>query len=141
MAVLKRLNQNGHKVQASLGDIQNLVWCCSVVPRNLPRMYVQDWAQSPAQQEGAVRNGCVLMCWCLGSLGPKENTIVTPGVSTRSESVCCEQCHSSCPYLCSRALRPPGWLPQWHCGVRVVSSRKLVGFISAIPANIHIYDT
>ncbi|OWK14952.1 hypothetical protein Celaphus_00001395, partial [Cervus elaphus hippelaphus] len=38
------------------------------------------------------------------------------------------------------ALRPPGWLPQWHCGVRVVSSRKLVGFISAIPANIHIYD-
>ncbi|EHB09268.1 Glycylpeptide N-tetradecanoyltransferase 1 [Heterocephalus glaber] len=38
------------------------------------------------------------------------------------------------------ALRPPGWLPQWHCGVRVVSSRKLVGFISAIPASIHIYD-
>uniref|UniRef100_A0A674GGY8 Glycylpeptide N-tetradecanoyltransferase n=1 Tax=Taeniopygia guttata TaxID=59729 RepID=A0A674GGY8_TAEGU len=30
------------------------------------------------------------------------------------------------------ALRPPGWLPQWHCGVRVVSSKKLVGFISAI---------
>lgn len=40
-----------------------------------------------------------------------------------------------------RALRPPGWLPQWHCGVRVVSSKKLVGFISAIPATIHIYDT
>uniref|UniRef100_A0A8C5VIT1 Glycylpeptide N-tetradecanoyltransferase n=1 Tax=Microcebus murinus TaxID=30608 RepID=A0A8C5VIT1_MICMU len=39
------------------------------------------------------------------------------------------------------ALRPPGWLSQWHCGVRVVSSRKLVGFISTIPANIHIYDT
>uniref|UniRef100_A0A8C5Y5J8 Glycylpeptide N-tetradecanoyltransferase n=1 Tax=Microcebus murinus TaxID=30608 RepID=A0A8C5Y5J8_MICMU len=39
------------------------------------------------------------------------------------------------------ALRPPGWLPEWHCGVRVVSSRKLVGFISAIPANIHVYDT
>ncbi|XP_038202471.1 LOW QUALITY PROTEIN: glycylpeptide N-tetradecanoyltransferase 1-like [Arvicola amphibius] len=39
------------------------------------------------------------------------------------------------------ALRPPGWLPRWPCGVRVVSSRKLVGFISAIPANIHIYDT
>ncbi|XP_019379078.1 PREDICTED: glycylpeptide N-tetradecanoyltransferase 1 [Gavialis gangeticus] len=39
------------------------------------------------------------------------------------------------------ALRPPGWLPQWHCGVRVVSSKKLVGFISAIPATIQIYDT
>uniref|UniRef100_A0A3B3ZBL3 Glycylpeptide N-tetradecanoyltransferase 1 n=1 Tax=Periophthalmus magnuspinnatus TaxID=409849 RepID=A0A3B3ZBL3_9GOBI len=34
------------------------------------------------------------------------------------------------------ALRPPGWLPQWHCGVRVNSNQKLVGFISAIPANI-----
>lgn len=39
-----------------------------------------------------------------------------------------------------RALRPPGWLPQWHCGVRVNSNQKLVGFISAIPANIRIYD-
>ncbi|XP_067412345.1 glycylpeptide N-tetradecanoyltransferase 1 isoform X1 [Emydura macquarii macquarii] len=39
------------------------------------------------------------------------------------------------------ALRPPGWLPQWHCGVRVITSKKLVGFISAIPATIHIYDT
>ncbi|XP_030055809.1 glycylpeptide N-tetradecanoyltransferase 2 isoform X3 [Microcaecilia unicolor] len=38
------------------------------------------------------------------------------------------------------ALRPPGWLPQWHCGVRVSSNKKLVGFISAIPANIYIYD-
>ncbi|XP_078385989.1 glycylpeptide N-tetradecanoyltransferase 1 [Cetorhinus maximus] len=38
------------------------------------------------------------------------------------------------------ALRPPGWLLQWHCGVRVVSNKKLVGFISAIPANIQIYD-
>lgn len=26
------------------------------------------------------------------------------------------------------------WLSQWHCGVRVVSSWKLVGLISAIPA-------
>lgn len=39
-----------------------------------------------------------------------------------------------------RALRPPGWLLQWHCGVRVSSNKKLVGFISAIPANIRIYD-
>ncbi|KAG8138923.1 putative Glycylpeptide N-tetradecanoyltransferase protein, partial [Naja naja] len=34
-----------------------------------------------------------------------------------------------------------GWLPQWHCGVRVSSNRKLVGFISAIPAHIRIYDS
>uniref|UniRef100_A0A1A8MHX2 Glycylpeptide N-tetradecanoyltransferase n=2 Tax=Nothobranchius TaxID=28779 RepID=A0A1A8MHX2_9TELE len=39
------------------------------------------------------------------------------------------------------ALRPPGWLPQWHCGVRVSSNRKLVGFISAVPADIRICDT
>ncbi|KAE8575361.1 hypothetical protein XENTR_v10003808 [Xenopus tropicalis] len=38
------------------------------------------------------------------------------------------------------ALRPPGWLPQWHCGVRVITSKKLVGFISAVPASMHIYD-
>lgn len=38
------------------------------------------------------------------------------------------------------ALTPPGWLPQWHCGVRVSSNKKLVGFISAIPAKIKIYD-
>lgn len=44
-------------------------------------------------------------------------------------------------WIFSRALRPPGWLPQWHCGVRVISSKKLVGFISAIPAAIHIYET
>uniref|UniRef100_A0A8C8FAC7 Glycylpeptide N-tetradecanoyltransferase n=1 Tax=Oncorhynchus tshawytscha TaxID=74940 RepID=A0A8C8FAC7_ONCTS len=45
------------------------------------------------------------------------------------------------PSFLKWALRPPGWLPQWHCGVRVSSNKKLVGFISAIPADIHIYDT
>ena len=38
------------------------------------------------------------------------------------------------------ALQPPGWLQDWHVGVRVVKSKKLVGFISAIPANVRIYD-
>ncbi|KPP63244.1 glycylpeptide N-tetradecanoyltransferase 2-like, partial [Scleropages formosus] len=45
------------------------------------------------------------------------------------------------PNFLKWALRPPGWLPHWHCGVRVSSNKKLVCFISAIPANIHIYDT
>ena len=39
-----------------------------------------------------------------------------------------------------RALQPPGWLKEWHCGVRVIKSGKLVGFISAVPAHIKIYD-
>ncbi|XP_064777937.1 glycylpeptide N-tetradecanoyltransferase 1b [Oncorhynchus masou masou] len=39
------------------------------------------------------------------------------------------------------ALCPPGWLPQWHCGVKVNGNQKLVGFIAALPTNIRIYDT
>ena len=39
-----------------------------------------------------------------------------------------------------RALKPPGWKMPWHCGVRVASNKKLVGFISAIPAHIKVYD-
>ncbi|XP_064648041.1 glycylpeptide N-tetradecanoyltransferase 2-like [Lineus longissimus] len=38
------------------------------------------------------------------------------------------------------ALQPPGWRKDWHCGVRVSKSLKLVGFISAVPAHIRIYD-
>ncbi|MFT7814729.1 glycylpeptide N-tetradecanoyltransferase 1-like isoform X2 [Arapaima gigas] len=43
------------------------------------------------------------------------------------------------PLCCPRALRPPGWLPQWHCGVRVASNRKLVGFIGATPLHVRVY--
>lgn len=38
------------------------------------------------------------------------------------------------------ALCPPGWQSCWHCGVRVDSNQKLVGFISAIPATIKTFD-
>lgn len=38
------------------------------------------------------------------------------------------------------ALQPPGWLQDWHVGVRVVKSGLLVGFISAIPGHVKIYD-
>ncbi|KAF2894338.1 hypothetical protein ILUMI_11835 [Ignelater luminosus] len=38
------------------------------------------------------------------------------------------------------ALQPPGWRRDWHCGVRVIKSGRLVGFISAIPATLNIYD-
>jgi len=38
-----------------------------------------------------------------------------------------------------RALKPPGWKLEWHCGVRVAKNKKLVGFISAIPANISVH--
>ncbi|KAJ1499782.1 glycylpeptide N-tetradecanoyltransferase, partial [Coelomomyces lativittatus] len=39
-------------------------------------------------------------------------------------------------HLLKWALRPPGWKKGWHIGVRVKSSRKLVSFISGIPATI-----
>nr|CAG4636970.1 EOG090X055U [Ceriodaphnia reticulata]SVE72905.1 EOG090X055U [Ceriodaphnia reticulata] len=38
------------------------------------------------------------------------------------------------------ALKPPGWHKDWHCGVRAEKSGKLLGFISAIPATIRIYN-
>lgn len=38
------------------------------------------------------------------------------------------------------ALMPPGWKHQWHVGVRVSKSNRLVGFISAVPAKIRIYN-
>ena len=39
-----------------------------------------------------------------------------------------------------RALQPPGWLRDWHIGVRVIKSGKLIGFISGVPAHIRVYD-
>lgn len=39
-----------------------------------------------------------------------------------------------------RALMPPKWKKSWHVGVRVASNKRLVAFISGIPADIRTYD-
>jgi len=39
------------------------------------------------------------------------------------------------------ALQPPGWKALWHIGVRVSSTKRLVAFISGIPADIHIHKS
>ena len=39
-----------------------------------------------------------------------------------------------------RALKPPGYHPDWHVGVRVASSKKLVAFISAIPITVRVRE-
>ncbi|KAJ8553252.1 hypothetical protein K7X08_023930 [Anisodus acutangulus] len=39
------------------------------------------------------------------------------------------------------ALRPPGFYRSWHIGVRVKTSKKLVAFITGIPARIRVRDT
>ncbi|KAK9815189.1 hypothetical protein WJX73_010437 [Symbiochloris irregularis] len=36
------------------------------------------------------------------------------------------------------ALHPPGYFPDWHVGVRVSTTRKLVGFITGVPASVHM---
>merc|ERR1712048_675736 len=39
------------------------------------------------------------------------------------------------------ALTPPGWHTDWHCAVRVSTTKKMVGSISAIPAKINVKGT
>ncbi|KAI8529692.1 hypothetical protein RHMOL_Rhmol12G0244500 [Rhododendron molle] len=39
------------------------------------------------------------------------------------------------------ALHPPGYFTSWHIGVRVKSSKKLVAFITGVPARIRARDT
>mmetsp|Transcript_25415 Transcript_25415/g.60438 ORF Transcript_25415/g.60438 Transcript_25415/m.60438 type:complete len:403 (-) Transcript_25415:339-1547(-) len=38
------------------------------------------------------------------------------------------------------ALQPPGYRKEWHIGVRVSTNKKLVGFITAIPATIRVRE-
>lgn len=38
------------------------------------------------------------------------------------------------------ALQPPRWRREWHVGVRVAKSGRLIAFISAIPAEIKVYE-
>lgn len=37
------------------------------------------------------------------------------------------------------SLLPPGWHPSWHLGVRVKANRKLVAFITAVPATMRLH--
>lgn len=39
------------------------------------------------------------------------------------------------------ALMPPGYFPDWHIGVRAKGSKKLVAFITGVPAKIRARDT
>ncbi|KAI5818487.1 acyl-CoA N-acyltransferase [Pyronema omphalodes] len=38
------------------------------------------------------------------------------------------------------ALKSPGWLKQWHVGVRASKSKKLVAFISGIPVQLRVRE-
>lgn len=36
------------------------------------------------------------------------------------------------------ALTPPGWKKDWHLGIRVVKTKKMVAFISGVPAQMNV---
>jgi len=38
------------------------------------------------------------------------------------------------------ALKPPGYHPEWHIGVRVASNKKLVAFISGVPVTLRVRE-
>ncbi len=42
------------------------------------------------------------------------------------------------PSFINWSLCPPGFRKEWHVGVRVTKTRKLVAFISAIPAHVMV---
>lgn len=44
------------------------------------------------------------------------------------------------PEFLSWALKPPGWTRDYHVAVRAAESKKLVGFISGVPANMKVFD-
>lgn len=44
------------------------------------------------------------------------------------------------PEFLQWALKPPNWKKDWHCGLRVEKTDKLVGFISGVPASVRVKD-
>ena len=44
------------------------------------------------------------------------------------------------PQFLHWALQPPGYVQEWHCGVRVSGTGKLVAFISAVPGTVRVRD-
>ncbi|MCO5552765.1 hypothetical protein L7F22_006282 [Adiantum nelumboides] len=39
-----------------------------------------------------------------------------------------------------RALRPPGYFPSWHIGVRVEATKRLVAFITGVPVKMRLHS-
>lgn len=38
------------------------------------------------------------------------------------------------------ALQPPGWKRDWHIAIRVAKTKRLVAFISGVPASMKVND-
>mmetsp|Transcript_4062 Transcript_4062/g.8736 ORF Transcript_4062/g.8736 Transcript_4062/m.8736 type:complete len:455 (+) Transcript_4062:199-1563(+) len=44
------------------------------------------------------------------------------------------------PEFLEWALKPPGYSPEWHVGVRQSSNKKLLAMITGVPAKVHVHD-
>lgn len=100
---------------------------------------IQTEKQSVREESYSLPEG---FCWDTLDLGNPEQlgelcTLLNENYTDEDDNTL--RSHYS-PEFLLWALCPPGWQPDWHCGVRVSSNRKLVGFISAIPATVQIYD-
>lgn len=100
---------------------------------------IQSEKQSVREESYSLPEG---FCWDTVDLGNPEQlgelcTLLNENYTEEDDNTL--RSHYS-PEFLLWALRPPGWQPDWHCGVRVNSNRKLVGFIGAIPATVQIYD-
>uniref|UniRef100_A0A8B9KCF5 Glycylpeptide N-tetradecanoyltransferase n=1 Tax=Astyanax mexicanus TaxID=7994 RepID=A0A8B9KCF5_ASTMX len=101
---------------------------------------IQSEKQSVREESYSLPEG---FCWDTLDLGNPEQlgelcTLLNENYTEEDDNTL--RSHYS-PEFLLWALCPPGWQPDWHCGVRVNSNRKLVGFINAIPATVQIYDT
>lgn len=76
---------------------------------------------------------CHLILYSLMRTSPQSKYLTTLHLSSRFVDLVI--------FFYFRALQPPNWLAQWHCGVRVTSNNKLVGFIAAVPLDVLIYKT
>lgn len=89
-------------------------------PYDIPSIF--DWSEVDLQNEGQLQELYTLL---------NENYVEDEDELFRFDYS---------PAFLRWALQPPGWRPDWHVGVRVRTNRKLVGFISAIPASVRVRD-
>ncbi|XP_076856296.1 glycylpeptide N-tetradecanoyltransferase 1b [Brachyhypopomus gauderio] len=113
----------------------------------VPKFDEEVTSHGPIQDEKqSIREECYSLpqgfCWDTLDLGNTEQlgelcTLLNENYTEEDDNTL--RFHYS-PQFLLWALCPPGWQSEWHCGVRVSSNRKLVGFISAVPITVQIYS-
>ncbi|XP_062859920.1 glycylpeptide N-tetradecanoyltransferase 1b [Trichomycterus rosablanca] len=113
----------------------------------VPKIGEEVDSHGPIQEKLSVRDECYSLpesfCWDTLDLKNPEQlgelcTFLNENYTADDDNTLRSQYS---PQFLQWALCPPGWQLEWHCGVRVKSNRKLMGFISAIPVTVQIYET